>query len=358
MLGRSRVLVRGERAEGLGALQQGAKVRWIAKQERTGNTFWMADRAKPWGAEQIPSQAGRRVVITGANSGIGFETARELARWGGEVILPARSMEKAKDAVERIRREIPSAKLTPCVLDLAEQDSVRAFAAWFAREYPGPAIDLLINNAGVMAIPQRELTVDGFERQFATNFLGPFALTALLYPQVRQREGSRVVMVSSSVTKWAKMEFDNLQSERRYGPMRQAYGQSKLADLLFAVELQRRLTRVGSPVMVTAAHPGYAITNLMTSGPGSGPSLLRTMSGLLALGLSQDAAHGALPTLFAAVAPEAVPGGYYGPDGWLELKGYPKAVPIPAGAQDPKGAERLWSEAERLTAVAFRIGSR
>ncbi len=315
----------------------------------------MPQQTRPWTAECIPPQTGRRVIITGANSGIGFETARELARKGAEIILPARSMAKAKDAGDQIRSEIPSATLVPCVLDLASQASVREFAAWVSGQYPGPSIDLLINNAGVMAIPRRELTVDGFERQFATNFLGPFALTALLYPHLRQREGSRIVIVSSSVTKWAKMDFGNLQGERRYRPMMQAYSQSKLADLLFALELHRRLTKAGSPVSATSAHPGYAITNLQTSGPGSGPSALRVASSLFKPFFSQDAAHGALPTLFAAVAPQAVSGDYYGPDGLFELKGDPKTVSIPTPAQDPRDAQRLWSEAERLTGVIFRI---
>ncbi len=270
-------------------------------------------------------------------------------------MLPARSMAKAKDAADRIRREIPSASLVPSVLDLASLASVREFASWFSEKYPGPSIDLLINNAGVMAIPRRELTVDGFERQFATNFLGPFALTALLYPHVQQQEGNRIVIVSSSVTKWAKIDFTNLQSEYRYNPMAQAYGQSKLADSLFALELQRRLTGAGSPIAVTSAHPGYAITNLQTSGPGNGFSPFRIISAILKPLLSQDAAHGALPTLFAAVAPEAVPGGYYGPDGLFELKGYPKIVLIPSRAQDPDDAGRLWSEAESLTGISFRI---
>jgi NAD(P)-dependent dehydrogenase (short-subunit alcohol dehydrogenase family) len=317
----------------------------------------MSETTKHWTAQSIPSQSGRRVLITGANSGIGFETARELARKGAEIILPARSMAKAQEAANRIRREIPSASVVPAVLDLASQASVREFASWFSRQYPGPSIDLLINNAGVMAIPKRELTVDGFERQFATNFLGPFALTALLYPQVRQKEGNRIVIVSSSITKWAKIDFTNLQSEHLYSPTGQAYGQAKLADSLFALELHRRLNRAGSPVIVTAAHPGYAITNLQTSGPGNGFSAFRIVGGILKPFLSQDALHGALPTLFAAVAPQAVSGGYYGPDGLLELKGYPKTVPIPSRAQDPKDAERLWSEAERLTGITFRTSN-
>ena len=310
---------------------------------------------KPWTANLIPSQSGRRVVITGANSGIGFETARELARKGAEIILPARSLQKSKDAIDRICREIPSASLVPAVLDLASQAGVREFAAWFAAHYPGPSIDLLINNAGVMGIPRRELTVDGFERQFATNFLGPFALTALLYPHLRQQQGNRIVIVSSSITKWGKIDFANLQGEYSYSPMGQAYAQSKLSDSLFALELHRRLTRAGSPVIVTAAHPGYAITNLQASGPGTGFSTLSVVTAILKPFLSQDAAHGALPTLFAAVSPQAAPGGYYGPDGFMELKGNPTTVPIAPRAQDPRDAERLWSEAESLTGIPFRI---
>ena len=315
----------------------------------------MSEKTNAWTPKFIPSQSGRRVLITGANSGIGFETARELARKSAEIILPARSMAKAQDAVARIRRETPLASLVPCVLDLASQASVREFASWFSRQYPGQSIDLLINNAGVMAIPKRELTVDGFERQFATNFLGPFALTALLYPHVRQRTGNRTVIVSSSVTKWAKIDFNNLQSEHHYSPMAQAYGQSKLADSLFALELHRRLTRVGSLVAVTSAHPGYAITNLQTSGPGTGLSPFRIVSTILKPILSQDAVQGALPTLFAAVASQAVSGGYYGPDGLFELKGYPKAVLNPTRARNSEDAERLWGEAEKLTGIAFRI---
>jgi NAD(P)-dependent dehydrogenase (short-subunit alcohol dehydrogenase family) len=295
------------------------------------------------------------VVITGANSGIGYETALELARKGAEVVLPARTMQKAEDAAGRIRRAVPGAHVVPGVLDLASQESVRAFAGWYGERFPGASLDLLISNAGVMAVPKRELTVDGFERQFATNFLGPFALTGLLYPHLRQQAGSRIVIVSSSVTKMAKLEFDNLQSERRYSPMDQAYGQSKLADSLFALELQRRLTRAGSAVMATSAHPGYAVTNLQTSGPGEGFSMLKVLMTVLKPVLSQDAAHGALPTLYAATSRDATPGGYYGPDRMFELKGYPVAVKIPKRAQSEEDAVRLWSEAERLTGVTFAV---
>lgn len=308
-----------------------------------------------WTAELIPSQAGRRVLITGANSGIGFETVREVARKGAEVILPARSLQKARDAVDRIQKELPSAQLVPGLLDLASQESVREFALWFSERYPGASLDLLINNAGVMAIPKRELTIDGFERQFATNFLGPFALTARLYPHMRQVAGSRVVVVSSSATKWAKIDFDNLQSERHYNPMAQAYAQSKLADSIFALELDRRLRRAGSPIIATSAHPGYAITNLQTSGPGEGFSPFRLLGIMLKPFLSQDAAYGALPTLFAATAKDAVSGAYYGPDGLFELKGFPNPVAIPSRARDVSDGARLWETAERLTEVPFLL---
>ncbi len=301
----------------------------------------------------MPSQSGRRALVTGANSGIGFETARALARMDAEVIVPARTWEKANGTVERIRSEMPAAKVMGAQLDLASLASVREFALWYCERYPGPSLDLLIQNAGVMGIPKRELTEDGFERQFATNFLGPFALTALLWAHMRSQAGSRIVVVASSTTKWAKLDFENLQSERRYRPIRQAYSQSKLADLLFALELQRRLTKAGSPVIAVSAHPGYAVTNIQTSGPGKNISVYRILTGILQPIFAQDATEGALPTLYAATAPEIEAGGYYGPDGWMELKGYPRAVAIPPRALDREAAARLWREAERLTGIAF-----
>lgn len=304
----------------------------------------------PWSTRDIPPQHGRRVVITGANSGIGWETALELARAGAEIILPARSEAKANDAIARIRLQVPDAKLTAELLDLADLSSVRAFAARVQSTFPGPSLDLLINNAGVMAIPRRELTVDGFERQFATNYLGPFALTALLFESIKPQAGSRIVTVSSAASKFGKIDFSNLQSERRYNPMWQAYSQSKLADSIFALELQRRLSAIASPIISTAAHPGYATTNLQVTGPGDGDLMMRLAEMLLR---PQDAAHGALPTLYAAVAPEAIPGGYYGPSGFQELKGNPAPATIAPKAKDVAVARRLWTESERLTGVRF-----
>jgi NAD(P)-dependent dehydrogenase (short-subunit alcohol dehydrogenase family) len=303
-----------------------------------------------WTTENIPSQAGRRVVITGANSGIGFEAALALAHKDAELILTARTQAKADEAVGRILKHVPRARLHAAILDLAVLDSVHAFADRIKKQFPGQSLDLLINNAGVMALPTREITTDGFERQFATNYLGPFALTMLLLPSIKPIAGSRVVTVSSSASNQGKIEFDNLQSERVYKPMFQAYAQSKLADLIFSLELQRRLKAVRSPILSTAAHPGYAVTNLQADHLPPGLKILITMMKPF---LSQDAAHGALPTLYAAVAPEAVAGGYYGPDGIAELKGYPTAVPAPKSALDETVARRLWAESESLTRVTF-----
>ncbi|HEY8966656.1 MAG TPA: SDR family NAD(P)-dependent oxidoreductase, partial [Candidatus Methylacidiphilales bacterium] len=231
----------------------------------------------PWSVAAIPPQEGRRAVVTGSNSGIGWHTALELARRGAEVVLAARSPEKARDAEARIRRLVPEARLVPAVLDLADLASVRRFAG----EQGGAPLDLLVNNAAVMAVPTRETTVDGFERQFGTNYLGPFALTALLFPSLRRAPGTRVVTVASSAAKWGKIDFANLQSERVYKPMFQAYAQSKLADLVFALELQRRLTAAGSPILSVSCHPGYAITNLQTSGPGEAKGLLGLLGTIL-----------------------------------------------------------------------------
>jgi NAD(P)-dependent dehydrogenase (short-subunit alcohol dehydrogenase family) len=304
----------------------------------------------------IPDQHGRRVLITGANSGIGYETALELARHGAEIIIPARSIEKANQAIARIKSEVSDAKLIAALLDLSSMASVRSFANHVMENFPGQSLDLLINNAGVMAIPQRELTEDGYERQFATNYLGPFLLTALLFPLMKKQNGTRIVTVASGVTNMGRIEFDNLQSERAYKPMFGAYSQSKLADLVFQMELHRRLTRSGSSIISTGAHPGYAITNLQTSGPaGAVPLSFRLIEMILKPIASQDAAHGALPTLFAAVSPQAVAGGYYGPDGPGELKGYPATAKVNPVANDVEFSKRLWSETERLVGTKFEI---
>ena len=295
----------------------------------------------------------KRALITGGNSGIGFETALELAKQGYEIVLPARSLEKAEDAKGRILKEAPTAVIHTAMMDLASLKSVQSFGKWFGERFPKNSLDF-INNAGVMAVPQRELTVDGYERQFATNYLGPFLLTALLYPYMKQKSGSRIVIVSSSANRHGKIDFDNLQSERKYSPMWQAYGQSKLADSIFALELSRRLKRAGSPIMVTSAHPGYAVTNLQTSGPGEGNRLTKAMNVLRPF-MSHDAKGGAQPTLYAALSEEATPGGYYGPKGFLGMKGAPGPVEIPKRAQDEAVSKRLWTESERLVGTEFLV---
>ncbi len=300
---------------------------------------------RKWTADDVPSQAGQRVVITGANSGIGFCAALELARAGSEVILPARTAAKAEEAVARIRNEVPNAKVEAELLDLADLKSVRAFAA---RASVKP-LNLLVNNAGVMALPQREVTVDGFERQFGTNFLGPFALTGLLLPALLRTSDARVVTISSGMAEQGKIDFDNLQSEKSYSPMMGAYALSKLADLMFTLELQRRADAASVRLVSTAAHPGYAVTNLQSTVTGG---LMYFGMRVLKPFFSQDAAAGALPTLYAAVA--GTPGGYYGPDGPLGLKGAPGPAKITARAKDVTVAKRLWEVAERLTGVAYR----
>jgi NAD(P)-dependent dehydrogenase (short-subunit alcohol dehydrogenase family) len=222
----------------------------------------MKNVERKWTAQDIPSQDGRLAVVTGATSGIGFHTAKELARKGATVIRPARDMRKAKEAAERIEAEVPKARFYLAKLDLAEFDSVREFAEHLLQRYGTGSLDLLVNNAGIMALPKRTLNSQGLELQIATNYFGPFLLTALLFPLMKEEEGSRIVSVSSTMARSARLEFDNLQSERRYDPMFGAYAQSKLADLIFASEPHRRLSAANSCIASIAAHPGYALTDL------------------------------------------------------------------------------------------------
>jgi NAD(P)-dependent dehydrogenase (short-subunit alcohol dehydrogenase family) len=302
-----------------------------------------------WTIRNIAPQAGRRALITGGNSGIGFQTALELARCGVEVILPTRTEVKSAEAVRRIQAEVPNAKLIPAILDLSSLKSIHAFAQFYAERFSDQSLDLLINNAGVMNLPSREVTVDGFERQFATNYLGPFALTALLFPHLKQQYGTRIVTVSSIVAHQAKIDFDNLQSERIYKSIYGTYSQTKLADLIFALELQRRLSAVSSPIISVAAHPGTAVTNIQ----GYMTGFFKMLGSALTPITAQSAEQGALPILFAALSPDVVPGGYYGPDGHFELKGYPTPAKIPSVAIDATVAKQLWEKTEQLTGVIF-----
>jgi NAD(P)-dependent dehydrogenase (short-subunit alcohol dehydrogenase family) len=316
---------------------------------------------KGWTVKSIPSQAGRRVLITGANSGIGFYAAAELAHNGAHVLLGCRDQSKGDAALARMRALDPRANAEVVVLDLASLESVRAFAA--AELARGVPLDLLINNAGVMAPKQRLETADGFELQFGVNVLGHFALTALLLPALLraaakvQGQSPRVVTLASIAHKQGRLNFEDLQSTKSYSPMG-AYRQSKLADLMFAFELDRRLRAAVPPapgVMSVAAHPGVANTNLFQVGEFSPVErLVRRGFGVAIGGLLNSGAQGAAPTLFAATAPDAVSGGYYGPQGFLETRGGDVGpAKVAAQALDEAAAARLWSECERLTGVSF-----
>jgi NAD(P)-dependent dehydrogenase (short-subunit alcohol dehydrogenase family) len=305
-----------------------------------------------WTVQDIPSQAGRVAVVTGATSGIGFHTAKELARKSATVIMPVRDMKKAKEAAERIEAEVPNAQLYLAKLDLAEFDSVREFGRHLRQRYGTGSLDLLVNNAGIMALPKRSLNSQGLELQIATNYFGPFLLTALLFPLMKDEEGSRIVTVSSTTARSARLEFDNLQSERRYVPHGGAYAQSKLADLIFAFELHRRLSAANSCIASIAAHPGYALTDL-----GRYVSRGFRIMMKLARPLFQSAEAGSLPLLFAATSPNARKGGYYGPDGRNEAKGNPTAAFEPAVTKDATVGKRLWDESERVTGMQFVVSA-
>ncbi|WP_344885791.1 oxidoreductase [Allokutzneria multivorans] len=289
-----------------------------------------------WTAEQIPDQEGRTFVVTGANSGLGFETARALAAKGARVVLTARNAERGGAALAKIRVEYPGADLELASLDLADLDSVRAFADGFDEP-----VDVLVNNAGVM-MPPRKLTKQGFESQFATNHLGHFALTGLLLGQIRER----VVTVTSGLHRRGVIQFDDLTRERAYSPV-DAYAQSKLANVLFALELHRR---AGSSLVSTYAHPGYSATNLQSSGPTGVLNLLLKPANML---VAQSAEQGALPQLYAATAGDVRGGDFFGPDGLGEMRGYPKRVQPVHAATDPDTAARLWTVSEELTGVTY-----
>ncbi|HEY0264992.1 MAG TPA: oxidoreductase [Granulicella sp.] len=307
---------------------------------------------KKWTIADIPSQTGKLAVVTGANSGIGWNTALELARAGAEVVIAARSPEKGSDAVERIKNQLPKASVRYDVLDLADLRSVRAFAE---RINEAPKLDLLVNNAGVMAVPTRKLTADGFEMQFGTNYLGPFALTLLLVPALQRAKEPRVTTVSSGAANMGarRIILDDLQWEKRpYGPFN-VYCQSKLADLYLMLELGRRTQGAGWNLISNAAHPGYARTNLQTSGRGIEK---RNRFELLFERLtSQDSAAGAAPTLLAATSKETASGTYYAPSGLFQMVGDPVEVKVPKIAQDIEVSKRLWALSEELIGVRWPV---
>ena len=301
-----------------------------------------------WTAANIPPQRGAAALVTGA-AGLGFETARELARAGAQVIMASRNPEKGAEAVARIRSEIPSASVRFEPVDLASLASVSALAARLRGQID--ALDILVNNAGVMTPVRRMETSDGFEIQFGTNYLAHFALTGLLLPLLVNAGQARVVTLSSIAARAGKIDFSDLQAQRGYRSM-PVYAQSKLACLMFALELQRRSEAAGWGLTSIAAHPGVSRTGLLYNTPGGPSGLRRTMRGLLWF-MFQPVPQGALPTLFAATAPEAEGGGYYGPDGLAELNGFPTDARVPRPATDEAACERLWAVSEELTGVSF-----
>ncbi len=301
-----------------------------------------------WTPEQIPDQSGRLAVVTGANSGLGLVTARELARKGAHVVLAVRTPAKGEAAAQQIRSAAPGASLEVRELDLGALASVRAFAAALTAEHP--TLDLLVNNAGIMMTPAGK-TADGHELQFGTNHLGHFALTGLLLEALTAAPAARVVTLSSIEHKPGHIHFDDLQLERGYAA-RKAYQQSKIANAIFGIELDRRLRASASPVLSVLAHPGYSATNLQTSGP----------TGLLALAgrvgnavIAQKVDRGALPQLHAATAPDVQGGQFFGPSGFQELRGDVTEVQAVPEARDPEIAGRLWAVSEELTGVSYPL---
>jgi NAD(P)-dependent dehydrogenase (short-subunit alcohol dehydrogenase family) len=302
----------------------------------------------PWTAADIPDLSGRSAVVTGANSGIGYRAALELARHGAHVTLAVRDPGRGADALARLRRAVPDAQAELGALDLADQASVRAFAAAYRGEGP----DMLVNNAGIMAAPLRR-TPEGWEGQFATNHLGHFALTGLLLPRLLARPGARVVTVTSGTHRMGRIDFEDPHFQRRPYAKWPAYFQSKLANLLFTFELQRR---AGDRLASLGAHPGYAATNLQAAPyRGTGKKLAAAGVGLANRVLGQSDEKGALPTLRAATDPAAHSGEVYGPDRFFEMRGDPVPGRVSAAARDEAAAARLWALSERETGVAFEF---
>jgi NAD(P)-dependent dehydrogenase (short-subunit alcohol dehydrogenase family) len=299
-----------------------------------------------WSAADMPDQTGRLAIVTGANSGLGRSTAWELARAGATVIVACRNTAKGDEAATQIRQDVPDADLRVEQLDLADLDSVRSFADGLAEA----RVDLLINNAGVMA-PPRRLTKDGFESQFGTNHLGHFALTGLLLPRLLATAEPRVVTVSSPAHRIGRIRFGDLEGERHYQNWLW-YGQSKLANLMFCFELQRRTTEAGVPLKSMAAHPGYARTNLQFAAPPWYEQLVMRVTNPI---LGQSAEMGALPSLYAATVPGLPGGSFVGPDGFLEQRGHPHVVTAAGRAYDEDAWRRLWEVSEELTGVHYEF---
>jgi NAD(P)-dependent dehydrogenase (short-subunit alcohol dehydrogenase family) len=304
---------------------------------------------------EVPGQAGKLAVVTGASDGLGLEIATRLASAGADLVLPVRNPAKGAAAAGRIRAAAPRARVTTTDLDLASLESVRALGDRLVAD--GRPVDILVNNAGVMTPPARHETQDGFELQFGTNFLGHFALTASMFPLLREAS-ARVTTLSALAARSGSLQWDDLQYQGKYAPMK-AYGQSKLAEMLFALELDRRSRAAGWGIASNTAHPGLALTNLQTSGwnlgrdkPGMRTAAFRLAPRIFPF-LVQQPAGGALPTLYAATSPDARGGAFYGPDGFAHLTGGPAEQKPYRTAEDRDSASRIWAEAEQLTRVTF-----
>jgi NAD(P)-dependent dehydrogenase (short-subunit alcohol dehydrogenase family) len=307
-----------------------------------------------WNVQDIPDQSAKVIVITGANSGLGYAVAQALAGKNANLVLAVRSLDKGEKAAAEIKQQHPSAQLRVMALDLADLESIRAFALAFLAQYS--RLDVLINNAGVMALPNRR-TAQGFEMQFGTNHLGHFALTGQLLPALKATPAARVVTQSSLMHRFGAIHFDDLQWTRRYERWG-AYGQSKLANLLFAYELQRRLQAANIAAISVACHPGYSSTNLQTAGVKmDGSSWMARLIGLGNIVLAQSAEMGALPALFAATAPEVQGEDFIGPTGMGGTRGYPEKVRSTPPSYDQVAARRLWAISEELTGVKYAFAS-
>lgn len=303
-----------------------------------------------WTAADMPDQSGRIAIVTGANSGIGYEAARELARKGARVVMACRSVDKAEAAKQTLLAENADAALEVMALDLADLASVRAFADTFLAAYD--RLDLLINNAGVMATPPRK-TADGFELQFGTNHLGHYVLTGLLLGRLTSTGGARVVTVSSSAHRGGSIHFDDINLTSGYTPFK-AYGQSKLANILFASELDRKLKAAGHDVISTSVHPGWAATELQPNMARNHNSWIQGVVMKIANTLiAQSQEQGALPTLYAATAPGVTGGAFYGPH--RQARGYPVEETPTAAARNADDAARLWQVSEDMTGVEYPL---
>ena len=304
-----------------------------------------------WTTTHIPDLNGKIFLITGANSGLGYESAKVLIAKRGRVIMACRNLKKGEEAVRAIRKEIEEGDPDLRKLDLSDLKSIEEFASAIRKDYR--KIDVLMNNAGIMATPYGK-TAQGFEKQFGTNHLGHFALTGKLLDLLKNTPESRIVNVSSIASRKGKMDFSDLMGEKNYAPMK-AYRQSKLANLYFTMELHRRLREHKARTIAVAAHPGVSATNLHRA-----MQLNETLTSIyenLFSGLLPSAAKGALSQLYAATSPEAKPGGYYGPGGWFEASGYPAEASVPRQALDREVAERLWELSEKLTGVQYDFSS-